>query len=274
MKESLAVVDLGLKFPKGVDTLTGIILPDAHAAPDNDTEGGVDPVAWECFLKAIEVVKPDFLINIGDFGEWSSVNSYQWAKKKRPPIRYTTDELSIEYEAVNKYMDMVDRALPKSCQKFFIEGNHELWIDNLFAESPDLDPRISVKRGLDLDRRGYKYFEHGKWVKVGKLYLNHGTSAKGVNHTRQMLIRHGKNIMYGHIHDLQKATIATLGGALSAWSVGFLGMREKPFLRGDTTNWEHGFCLLHVHKSGFFSVEQISIVNGTCWTYGRKIKNG
>lgn len=274
MKEVLPVVDLGLKFPKNTDTLTGIILPDTHAAPDSDDQGGVHKGAWNCFLKAVEIVKPDFLINIGDFGEWTSVNAYQWAKKKRPLIRYTTEELWKEYEAVNTYMDQVDEALPSKCQKFFIEGNHELWIDNLFQESPDLDPKLKIHNGLELPIRGYKFFNHGQWVKAGKLYLNHGTVAKGVNHTRQMLLRHGKNLMYGHVHDLTKSTIATLGGALSAWCVGFLGLREKPFLRGDTTNWEHGFCILHLHKSGFFSVEQISIINDTCWVYGRKVQDG
>lgn len=271
MKPCLSVVEHQLKFGKKTH-LTGLILPDAHHAPKTDTQGGVDPYAWSVFMQAIPIIKPDFLINIGDFSECTSVNSYQWAKKKRPPMSYVQDELLKEFDASNKAMDLVDAAVGPKCQKIFLEGNHELWIDNLFVENPHTDPKFRPENGLNLDGRGYRYYEHGQWIKIGKCYYNHGTMAKGVNHNRSMLISHGKNMIYGHTHDLNAYAMPTLGGILKAYSCGFLGLADKDFLRGMPTNWEHGFMTVNLHKTGYFTPKQYSINYGTTWVHGKRIK--
>jgi 3',5'-cyclic AMP phosphodiesterase CpdA len=256
----------------GKSHLTGLIIPDVHDAPETDKQGGADPYAWSVMMQAIPMIKPDFVVIIGDFMECTSVNSYQWAKRKRPPIEYTLDELAWEYESANKRLDELDKVVGKKCQKLFIQGNHEVWIDNLFTENKHTDPRFRPEQGMNLKDRGYKYIKHGKWVKLGKLYLNHGTQAKGVNHNRQMLMKHGKNMIYGHTHDLNAYAMPTLDGIIKSYSCGSLCLRDKDFLRGATTNWEHGFMTAHLHKSGYFTPKQYSINYGTTWVHGKRIK--
>jgi 3',5'-cyclic AMP phosphodiesterase CpdA len=261
-----------LKYPAGQKNLVGLICPDVHCDIKRGTQGGVDPYAWSVFLQSAQIIKPDFMVVIGDFMECTSVNSYQWQKKKRPPLEYTLDELDMEYEAASEYLDQLDKVVGKKCQKIFLEGNHELWIDNLFVENKHTDPRFRPENGMQLAKRGYKYYKHGTWIQIGKVNLNHGTMAKGVNHPRSMLNNHGGNLIYGHTHDLQKAAKATLGGVQTAHSCGFLGLKDKDFLRGATTNWEHGFMTLHTHKTGYFTPKQYSINYGTTWVHGKRIR--
>ena len=65
---------------KGV-TKRYIVTPDKHFPLH-------DPKAISIVKQAIEIIKPDGYIDLGDAGEFSSVSHWQWKKKKRPPLEY------------------------------------------------------------------------------------------------------------------------------------------------------------------------------------------
>jgi hypothetical protein len=267
------VIEHKFRFPKGQDHLKLLIVPDTHHAPPDDDQGGIDPYAWSVFNQAAELLKPDGAVIIGDWSECTSVNNYQWSKKKRPPIPYTLEALEREAFYSQCALDELQTSMGKQCkQQIFIEGNHELWIDNLFVENPYTDPKYLPENLLGLSKRKIQYYKHGKWVKIGKCYYNHGTQARGVNHNRNMLLKHGKNLIYGHTHDLNAYAMPTLGGMIKSYSAGFLGLRDKDFLRGATTNWEHGFMTVMLHKTGYYTPKQYSINYGTTWVNGQRIK--
>ena len=52
-----------------------IVIPDQHF-PIHDES------AVKVVLKAIEFVKPDIFINLGDVGEWSSVSGHRYKRRK------------------------------------------------------------------------------------------------------------------------------------------------------------------------------------------------
>ena len=83
-----AVVKHRFKPPTGKSHVKILVLPDVHDAPDTDTQGGADPYAWSVAMQAAQIYKPDAMVVIGDFMECTSVNSYQWSKKKRPPLEF------------------------------------------------------------------------------------------------------------------------------------------------------------------------------------------
>jgi len=271
------VVNSGLKFGKK-DRLVGMVKPDTHTSFPGDKAGGKSERAWKCFMKAIKIVKPDFLIDIGDAGEWVSVCAWEWKRIARPPISYVCKELLRDGAAVAKDFRELESILPKDCQKFFIQGNHDQWVDNFVNEQVDtkgksvLDPKYQLKEMIGFKKHGWKFFEHGKWVRFGKLYVSHGTMAKGVNHLRNMVLRLGTNVMYGHVHDMGSHAVGSLGGTHKSFSMGCLADMNKPFLRGDMTNWEHGFGILDIKRSGNFQVHQIPIYAGECKVYGKVIK--
>jgi len=103
------------KLDKGV-TKRGIVTPDKHF-PLHDEK------AIRCLLKAINLIKPDFYIDLGDVGEFESVSHWQWKKKKRPPLEYQLPFVEKEVIEVNKGLDRIDEALDKvNCkEKYFTQ---------------------------------------------------------------------------------------------------------------------------------------------------------
>ena len=63
--------------------------------------------------KAIEIVKPDVYIDLGDVGEWHGCSHWQWKKKKRPPLEYQLPFIDKDIVDVNKGLDIIDEALDK-----------------------------------------------------------------------------------------------------------------------------------------------------------------
>ncbi len=97
-----------------------VVTPDKHA-PIHDR------AAVNVVKKAIEIIKPDIYIDLGDLGEWSSVSHHQWKRKKQPPLEYIMPRIEKDVEGVNKFLDSIDESLDKAnCkEKYLTAGNHD-----------------------------------------------------------------------------------------------------------------------------------------------------
>ena len=69
-----------------------------------------DKAAISVVKQAIEIVKPDMYIDLGDLGEWGSVSHWQWARKKKPPLEYITPEIEKDIKSVNEFLDDIDES--------------------------------------------------------------------------------------------------------------------------------------------------------------------
>jgi hypothetical protein len=220
----------------GKVTKRGIITPDKHF-PLHDQK------AINCVIKAIKIIKPDFYVDLGDVGEFSSVSSWQWKKKKRPPLEYQIPFVEEEIIKVNAGLDTIDEALDKvNCkEKYFTQGNHDEWLDRFVTENPYLT-QFKCKTALKMDERGYKFYPAGKYLKIGRMNYYHGHHFSGMSHTRNHLLRLGANVMYGHHHDLQQSSVTHLDGVKSAWSLGCLkdmAADKNSWLGNRQHNWAH-----------------------------------
>lgn len=246
----------------------GIITPDKHF-PLHDEK------AISVVCKAIRLIKPDFYVDLGDSGEFSSVSHWQWKKKKRPPLEYQLPRVYEDIGNVNAGMDIIDEALDKVNvkEKHFIEGNHEEWLNSFSIENPFLQG-LSVKDALLLEQRGFEYHPNGKYLKIGKLWFYHGNHYGGIAHARNHLIRLGANIMYGHHHDLQMASVTHIDGPKSAWSIGCLkdmSNEKNKWLGNRKTNWQHAFAVVDYFADGDFTVHVVNIVNGRTSLWGKEL---
>jgi len=244
-----------------------IVTPDKHFP-------SVDYPAINCLVKAIEIIKPDSYIDLGDVGDWESVSHWKWKKKKRPPLEYQLPAIEKDIIDVNNGMDIIDEALDKvNCTtKHFCEGNHDDWINRFTEEHPYLD--YKVPKVLNLKERGYSYHPLGKYLKVGKLYLYHGNHFAGIQHTRNHLLRLGCNIMYGHHHDIQQSSVTHMDGVKSAWSIGCLkdmSEEENLWLGRKRHNWSHSFAIVDFFEKGYFTVHVIQIIQGKTSLWGSLI---
>lgn len=246
----------------------GIVTPDKHFPLH-------DEPAINVVCEAIKQIKPDFYVDLGDTGEWGSVSHFQWKKKKRPPLEYQLPRVYEDIKDVNAGMDKIDKALDyaKCEERYFLEGNHEQWLNSFSQENPYLQG-LSVKEALLLDKRGYEYYPNGKYLKLGHLWYYHGNHYGGVAHARNHLLRLGCNIIYGHHHDLQMHSVTHIDGPKSAWSIGCLkdmSDETNAWLGNRKTNWQHAFAVVDYYSDSRFTVHVVNIIDGVTSLWGKTL---
>ena len=244
-----------------------IVTPDKHFPLQ-------DQRAINVVCQAIEIVNPDIYIDLGDTGEWELFSNHHWKALDRPPDHILIPMLDDSVAEVNRGMDQIDESLDKvKCkERHFIQGNHEVWLDN-FAKK-ETRPRFLTENALLLEERGYQYHPYFRKVplKIGKLNFTHGHRT-GMHHAKAHLNMYNQSVMYGHTHDLQRHTLTGLGGTISAWSLGCLKdiKSDEDWLRGNLTNWNHAFAVVDWFENGDFSVNVVEIIDGKCSIWGNMI---
>ena len=215
-------------------------------------------------------------VDLGDTGEWHEFSMWKYKRKKRPPLELMIPKLDRDVAAVNVNIDVIDEALDKvGCKKKYLtQGNHDAWLD-MFVEEHTYLPHYKFKNAVHLKERGYTFYEHGRHLKIGKLYFYHGDQYGGQYHTANHLRKLGCNIMYGHWHDLQHMTATHMDGPKAAWSIGCLkDMRDEAntWLGNRKTNWAHAFAIVDFYdKAGHFTVNVVQIIDGKCSVWGKLI---
>ena len=245
-----------------------IFTPDKHF-PLHDKK------AIKVVCKAIELVKPDIYIDLGDTGEWEHFSTHYWKGRSAKPMEDLIPLLDKDVKDVNDGMDLIDASLDKiGClQRHFVQGNHEVWLDKFVTRYPYL-AHYMTSSALKLKERGYKFhpYNRKKCLKIGKINFTHGKYTTKY-HSYKHLDHYCENVMYGHTHDLQRHTRTVAGGTISGWSMGCLKDIEKDedWLGGRLTNWNHGFAIIDWFKGGNFKVEVVEIIKGITTVWGEYI---
>tara|TARA_R100001530_G_scaffold92851_1_gene64450 strand:+ start:52 stop:837 length:786 start_codon:yes stop_codon:yes gene_type:complete len=255
------------KQDKGV-VKRAIVTPDKHFPYE-------DKAAINCLVKAIEIVKPDLYIDLGDVGEWEAFSHWKYKRRKTPPLEYLIEDFDKDVKDVNSGLDIIDESLDKvNCsEKYMTEGNHDNWL-NMAVERYPYISQYKFAAAVGLAKRGYTYLPFGKRLKIGKLRFYHGHLYGGQYHTANHIRKMGCNVMYGHWHDLQQMSATHEDGAKSAWSIGCLkdmSSKSNAWLGGRPINWAHAFAIVDFFRGGLFTVHIIQIINGKTSLWGELI---
>ena len=81
---------------------TAIVTPDKHF-PLHDQK------AINVVCKAIEIVKPNVYVDLGDTGEWEHFSTHYWKGRNAKPMEDLIPLLNKDIKAVNKGMDQIDK---------------------------------------------------------------------------------------------------------------------------------------------------------------------
>ena len=246
-----------------------IVTPDKHFPLH-------DEPAISVLCQAIEMIKPDVYIDLGDIGEWNAFSAWKYKRKQKPPLEFIVPEIDKDVEDVNRCMDIIDESLDKAnCpERHFCEGNHDNWL-NMFVEVHPYLPQYTLKNAIKLRDRGYTYHPMGKRLKMGKLYFYHGNQFGGQYHAANHIRKLGCNVIYGHWHDLQQASATHVDGPKSAWSIGCLkdmSSESNLWLQNRPVNWGHAFAVVDFYQEGLFTVHVVQIINGRTSLWGELIE--
>ena len=238
-----------------------LIIPDCHI-PYHDRK------AFALMLKAAGVLRPDVIINLGDFSDFYCVSSHD-----KNPNR--TTHLEDELKEVNTCFDLLDGLGAK--QKVFIAGNHEDRLERyLMTKAPELFNLVQIPELFHLKERGWEYIPYKKHFKVGHIYITHDTGRAGRYAIYQSLADVGTNTVIGHTHRLSYAVEGNAEGKSNvAASFGWLGDFEKidymhriRCLR----DWTLGFGIAYFDtKTNIMHIQPVPIVEYQCVVEGKLI---
>jgi predicted phosphodiesterase len=236
------------------------IIPDAHI-PFHDRK------AWALNLAVIKARKPQVLIILGDFGDFYSVSSHQKNPKHRNLL------LMDEVAAVNAELDKLDAAVPKSCKKYFIQGNHEERLDRYVSgRAPDLFGVCDTPNLFRLKERGWHYTPYRQHVKIGKVYYTHDTGKAGASAHTAAERAFSDNAVIGHTHRMAYNVQGNTRGsphvaAMFGW-LGDINAAEYMHQINARRDWTIGFGTGWMQPNGVTFLQPHPIVNYTACVDG------
>ncbi len=241
----------------------GLALFDCHVPHQNDP-------AIKAILKFMDDVRCDIHINGGDFLDYGCIS--HWNKTNHKTLEM--QRLKKDYIAGNAILDEIDKRLPKGCEKHFFKGNHEVWIDDLLEQTPQLEGLIEPESQLYLGERGYKVYAYNDVVPFGKLHVTHGIYASS-NSVKKHLDELKVNIMFGHTHTIAMMLSSSPAReiAFSGYNVGCLCDLSPDYMRGRPHGWSHGFAVVYFYPNGYFEVNLVRIIDGK-FIFNNKVYDG
>lgn len=241
----------------------GLIIGDVHVPHHNIP-------AVKAVLKLAEDLRPNKLINIGDYLDYGCISHWNQNRHKTLEMQ----RLKNDYITGNAILDEFDKRMPKNCDKHFFKGNHEVWVDDLLEQMPQLEGLIEPESQLFLKERGYKIYQYNDVVPFGKLHITHGIYASS-NSVKKHLDELKVNILFGHTH-----TIATMLSsspareiAFSGYNIGCLCDLSPDYMKNRPHGWSHGFAVVYFFPNGYFDVQILRIVEGK-FVFNNKVYDG
>ncbi len=206
--------------------------------------------------------KWDEVIYLGDFMDFDQISHFN-----KDALRKVEGKRLIEdYAKGNAILDRhqaIVRSKNRNAKFTLLEGNHEYRMERYIDANPNLEGLMEVEQCLKLKSRGIKYIKswsNGELYKVGKAYFSHGLYTNKY-HASKMADNFGVNIYYGHTHDVmsQPKVIRGKDKTIEGSSLGCLCNYNLSYIRGNPTNWQQAFAVMHLLPNGYYNLYSVKI---------------
>lgn len=238
-----------------------LVIPDCQVKPGI----ALDHLAWlgEYILK----MKPDVIVQIGDFADMPSLCSYDEGKKSFEGRRYKAD-----VAAVQKGMSLLLGPLHnlKLCrqQKYkprlvLTLGNHEDRITRAIEAEPKLEGVLDLA-DLRYKKWGWEVYPFLQPVMIDGIVYNHYFPTGQMGHpcgtARSILNKYHMSCFAGHMQgrDIAYARKAD-GSTITAIIAGSFYQHDEPYLNPITNTVWRGIYVLHEVQNGSFDEMPVSL---------------
>lgn len=178
---------------------THLIIPDSHAHPDFNND------RYDWLGELINDVRPDVVVDIGDWFDMASLCHYDKGKKSFEGRRYTRD-VAAGIEAQDRLYAITRRAKKKLPRFVRCLGNHENRINRAVEQDAVLEGVIST-RDLQSKEYGWEEYPFLEGVEIdGITYQHYFTSGVmnrpigGEHAAYQLLMKQHRSVTQGHAH--------------------------------------------------------------------------
>lgn len=237
---------------------TILVVPDSHAHPDFSN------VRYTWLAKLIIDVKPDFVVDIGDWFDMPSLSSYDKGKTSFEGRRYFKD-IGAGVEAQDRVKTELSRRKKKLPKLFRILGNHEHRIQRAI----DLDSILEGTIGLaDLESKEYGWEELPFLTSLEingvrfQHYFTTGVKNLPVGGSHQaftLLSKEHTSCVMGHTHTLDRAIQPAGGRFIQSAVVGCYQDYDAPWAGPSNARWNRGIYIMKDVENGIWNDEWISI---------------
>jgi hypothetical protein len=219
-------------------------------------------------LKAARRFRPNIVVVLGDFAD-----CYQVSDHAKDPSRL--ESFDDEMADANKGLDELQSATPIA-KRHFIAGNHEHRLERLlWRQAPQLHSRVKIEKELRLTERGWGYTPYRDSLRIGKLWLTHDEGNAGPKAHESARSTFESCVVIGHTHRMAISYRGTAKGTSNFGAMlGWLGSIDKIDYvhKVKARQWQHGFGIGYLAKSGVVHLHAIPIVNWTCEIEGKLVK--
>lgn len=238
---------------------THLVIPDSHAHPEHNNE------RYDLLGKLLAELKPEVVVDIGDWWDMSSLCSYDKGKRGFENRRYNLD-IASGVEAQDRFLGPLRKSKRKKPRLIRCLGNHEHRINRVLETDPILDGTISTR---DLQSREYGWEEHPflDIVEVDGIQYSHyfasgimGRAISGENIARAILTKQHQSATQGHSHVFDHA-VRTRGDGrkIIGLSCGVFQDYVPEFARQSARFWSSGVCIKRGVENGEYDLEWVSM---------------
>ena len=220
-------------------------------------------------LKFAQDFKPDIYIAGGDNLDCGPVS--HWLKHKKASIADL--DLRKDCEVYTKLVLHPVNKLMGEKKKFWMIGNHEMWLQDAIEENPGLKRVLDVRNLLNLD--GWEVVEQGEHIKLGHLHFIHGDTLPNVKNLASVAVeRYNCSIAFGHFHTHQSFMKHTMISEKPMMGSAIPGLcRVNPnYAMNRPNQWAQGFGFGYLQNDGDYTLYTPIIINGRFSAEGKVYK--
>ena len=248
-------------------SITAIVWSCAHVTPKADNK------RFEWLGNLIFDIKPDYTVDLGDFADLASLNSYDTRYPKAIVSQSYQADIEATIEAQELIWDKFAKRKTRKPYRIGIQGNHEYRIDRAVS----IDPRIEGKKyGVSFEhlqtRRFYDEYHRYKnsapaIVERDGVYYSHfissgnfGAALSGIHHGYALTQKVAASCTVGHSHIRhyyckQDAKPTPIHGLV----VGNFKGKQDTWAGQAQNNWWSGVCIKRHIKNGNYDLQFISM---------------
>lgn len=242
-----------------------VVIPDTQIRPGDDLE------FIEHIGRYIVAMKPDVIVQLGDWADMPSLSSWDKGKKSYEGRKYKAD-----IEHANLALDILNQCIDKEItrlatghrkrwtpRKVFCCGNHEDRITRAIEDDRKLEGLISTD-DLNFGRTGWEVYPFLQPVVIDGVaychYLTSGVKGLPITTAQALLTKRHMSAVVGHQQGKQIATAQRADGKLlTAAIVGSCYEHSEDYLGYQGNNHFRGILVLNEVDDGQFDEMFVSL---------------
>ncbi len=247
-----------------------LVLPDSHA------KHGVPNDRYDWLARMILDIRPEVVVDLGDFADVPALSAYDKGKKKAEGKRVDLDieaavdarrRLTEPLKNLHFGLESWGRVVESSYTPRLIAlgGNHEQRVDRYMNDHPELYGMMSQDIS-EAEKQGWEWYPFLQKVTVEGVTFCHffhnemGKPLSGVSPARTLINKLHVSSVAGHSHIWDHhSQVNGEGKRLHGLVAGCYFEHHEDYAVQSNERWDRCITILHDVKNGDFDLEKISI---------------